>query len=265
MDTLTKVKLRDVNLQDCLRKAVPMVIETPATWGLEELQGILRTARLAAYRFPRKGPQCARHDADHETITLDEFICTKAEDARDTERARKIISNLEETVFANLTTLFPAVHEHLLAPCRRDYRNLWVNRKGDGTALHYDLPVGFNLQLFGAKTYYFCAPGTRGRYPYSWLSAKGHCSRIPNVADVDRAQFPRFHDVQPLFAQVMVKQGDVMLMPSCWWHQVDSHGELNINLTWGWVDRSCVLKHPRQTAAGLATYFYRKLFYPHIY
>jgi hypothetical protein len=265
MDTLTKVQLQDVRLEDCVRQGAPVVLQTPAAWDLDALTRALRTASLTAYRFPRKSLQCARQDAEHETVTLDHFIAARADDEKDTESAHKIISNLDETAFAKLATLFPAVNDKIIQPSRRDYRNLWVNRKGDGTALHFDLPMGFNLQLLGSKTYYFFEPGTRGCYPHSWLSAKGHCSRIANIHDVDPELFPRFEGVRPRLRQVTVNQGDVTFIPSCWWHQVDSHADLNMNLTWGWIDRASALKHPRDTAAGLVTYLYRSLFFRHIY
>ena len=265
MLTIKKYPLEDLDLQDCLESKVPLVIQTPGEWKLDELRDALRSMQFSMYRFPHDIVACARQDAVNSTTTLDEFLARQTEYRNDSEHVYKIISNLDDSGFSQLAESFSALHGKFTSSGRLDYRNLWVNFLGEGTGLHFDLPNAFNLQLIGQKTYYIAKPGSRGYYPFSWLGGKGHCSKIPDIHHVDQERFPLFEEIEEKFHEVAVRQGEVMFIPSCWWHQVDSNEELNLNLTWGHINRPGTARHPRQTLAGIVTYVYRTLFFPHIY
>ena len=265
MFSIKKYPLEDLELKDCFDGAVPLVIQTPVEWKLDELADVLRTMRFSMYRFPHDVIACARQDADNSITTLDDFLARQEEYRADREHVYKVISNLEDSGFARLTALFSRLNEKFIAGANSDYRNLWVNFLGEGTGLHFDLPDAFNLQLIGEKTYHIAEPGSRGYYPFGWFGGKGHCSRIPDIQNIDEDRFPLFRHVGKKFRKVVLRQGEVMFMPSCWWHQVDSNKELNMNLTWGRIDYSGSVKHPRQTLSSVVTYIYRKVFYPHIY
>ncbi len=265
MSSIKKYPLEDPALRDCLERGVPLVIQTPEEWKLDEIANALRAMPLAMYRFPHDVVSCARQDALHSITTLDDFVAHQAEYRDDPTHVHKIVSNLEDSGFSKLAGLFSHLHEKLIAGTKLDFRNLWVNFLGGGTGLHFDLPNTFNLQLIGAKTYYFAEPGSRGCYPFGWFGGKGHCSKIDNIHDFDEARFPLFREAREKIREVTTRQGEVMFIPSCWWHQVDSNEELNMNLTWGKIDHRGTARHPRQTLAGIVTYVYRTLFFRHIY
>ena len=71
MLTIKKYPLEDLDLQDCLESKVPLVIQTPGEWELDELRDALRSMQFSMYRFPHDVVACARQDAVNSTTTLE--------------------------------------------------------------------------------------------------------------------------------------------------------------------------------------------------
>ena len=110
MLTIKKYPLEDLDLQDCLESKVPLVIQTPGEWKLDELRDALRSMQFSMYRFPHDVVACARQDAVNSTTTLDEFLARQTEYRNDSEHVYKIISNLDDSGFSQLAASFSALH-----------------------------------------------------------------------------------------------------------------------------------------------------------
>ena len=98
-------------------------------------------------------------------------------------------------------------------------RSLWISGDGASSPLHYDLPSVLLCQLRGRKRVFLYSPAhhdhcrPRGK-TFPALTAQERIARTPR-ADLDA-------NVQRKGLYVVLHPGDALLMPSGWWHEVES-------------------------------------------
>ena len=98
-------------------------------------------------------------------------------------------------------------------------RSLWISGDGASSPLHYDLPSVLLCQLRGRKRVFLYSPAhhdacrPRGA-TFPALTAQARIARTRR-ADLDRG-------VQRNGLYVELRPGDALLMPSGWWHEVES-------------------------------------------
>ncbi|XP_046864520.1 hypoxia-inducible factor 1-alpha inhibitor-like [Xenia sp. Carnegie-2017] len=89
------------------------------------------------------------------------------------------------------------------------------------TRLHYDVMQNVFIQLQGWKRFILFSPDHFGKlYPYPL----GHPHDRQSMVDIeypDYQRFPKFRHVKGLMA--ILGPGDVLYLPSCWWHEVESN------------------------------------------
>lgn len=121
--------------------------------------------------------------------------------------------------------LFPQLMNDIKSP---DYfkekslisTNLWFAGEGNITPMHYDLVHNLYAQVMGRKRFILFAPEqTKLLYPFPKSSRIAHFSRV-NLDDPDLVEFPRFQHARPL--ECIVEPGDILFIPTFWWHQVYS-------------------------------------------
>ena len=133
----------------------------------------------------------------------------------------------EEYYFAQqpVDVLFPQLMNDIKPP---DYfnekslisTNLWFAGEGNTTPMHYDLVHNLYAQVIGRKRFILFAPEQIGLlYPFPKTSPIAHFSRV-NLDDPDPVKFPRFQQARPL--ECIVEPGDILFIPTFWWHQVYS-------------------------------------------
>lgn len=133
--------------------------------------------------------------------------------------------------------------------------NLWFGPGNNVTPLHYDLPNNLLTQVRGRKQVVLCPPREIARvYPFPFGYLGNHISQV-DVANPDLTRFPAWSDAKR--ALVELGPGDMLFIPSCWWHAVCGIDQ-NMSINYWWRCRGInYLKNPRQMArlvgqAGLA-------------
>ncbi|GGK48861.1 cupin-like domain-containing protein [Salinarimonas ramus] len=96
--------------------------------------------------------------------------------------------------------------------------NLWMGPAGNVTTLHYDTPNNFLAQVRGRKRLKMFSPW-QARRLYPCRSKAYNMSRV-NIDAPDLERFPRFADAQ--MYEVEIEEGDLLFIPTYWWHQVYS-------------------------------------------
>jgi hypothetical protein len=110
-----------------------------------------------------------------------------------------------------------------LLPAGYRFRTLrfWIGPEGAATPLHSD-SWGFNLffQGFGRKRFLLFEPEQEPcLYPSDVFEFNTVHSRV-NVREPDDRKFPRFRQARPI--EVILRPGELLVLPRCWWHDVES-------------------------------------------
>ena len=138
---------------------------------------------------------------------------------------------------------------------------LWLGAGGQRSALHRDFAENVHLVVQGIKRFVLFAPNeSLGLFPRpepsNWL---GHASRMPNGArtcmpggreggegegegegdgsqggedtDTCPAEFARFGAVRSRALECTVRAGEMLYLPSAWWHEVTSEAEAGRSLS----------------------------------
>lgn len=109
--------------------------------------------------------------------------------------------------------------------------NLWFGEAGNITPLHFDFPHNLLAQVYGRKQVKLFSPeDSEFLYPAYDEELSLH-SRILDIDNPDYAEFPNFKNAKPYVCTL--RPGDVLFMPSGWWHQVYSLDiAISINFWW---------------------------------
>ena len=107
--------------------------------------------------------------------------------------------------------------------------NLWLGPAGNVTTLHYDTPNNFLAHVRGRKRLKMFSPWEARRL-YPCRSKAYNMSQV-NIDDPDLKKFPRFRDAQ--MYEVEIEAGDLLFIPTYWWHQVYSEtAGISVNIWW---------------------------------
>ena len=149
---------------------------------------------------------------------------------------------------------FPQVDDKILQ-CK-----MWLNRGRFVSGFHYDCLENSNLQACGTKHFVLYEPGIANFYARGLFTAKGHTSEITDPDDYERERFRGFEQLGDKSHDVVLHAGEVLYLPLCWWHNVVSSGEMNLNFNFWWINTTKSLtRFPRQFLSGIITVLYRKM------
>jgi hypothetical protein len=109
----------------------------------------------------------------------------------------------------------------------------WLSAPGTSTPLHHDLLDNFFVQIVGRKRFNLYPPADS-----PWLYSNSFRSGLPNFSQFDPerpdwAKFPLARGVTPI--EVILEPGDMLFLPSRWWHQPRSL-ELSMSVNFWWAD-----------------------------
>jgi hypothetical protein len=113
---------------------------------------------------------------------------------------------------------------------------LWVSAHGSISPLHFDSAGSFLCQLRGTKRVVLFPPAALDRlYPYPEGHPLFRRSRVDLYESAPRRArwFPAFEDggAGPALArQVVLQEGDVLLLPPLWWHHVETTSPLSVSV-----------------------------------
>lgn len=141
---------------------------------------------------------------------------------------------------------FPIIRQDYELPAMMADRGLWrakfwLSGAGLVTPLHYDPVETFHWVIRGSKRFVCYKPGIGRYYPHPARSTAPFISRVdPDFPDPDK--FPKFRRAQAV--EFHVNDGEVLYLPTYWWHQVYSEGAVNISLNFIWfTSRLKALRH----------------------
>ncbi|MBV9787980.1 MAG: cupin-like domain-containing protein [Chloroflexi bacterium] len=127
--------------------------------------------------------------------------------------------------------LYPDISIPAWIPVAKPRINLWVGGAHHVTTLHYDLENNFFAQVHGHKHFTIFSPEeTAYLYPHPVHSAHANISTV-DVDKPDLGSFPDFASAQPIAG--IVGPGDLLYLPSRWWHHVRSLDDsISVNFWW---------------------------------
>ena len=146
---------------------------------------------------------------------------------------------------------FPALCQDVAfpKPLSESKVNIWFGTGNTVSGLHHDRSPNWYAQVFGAKRFILFSPDqVDALYPRTGML--GHTSAVdPLHPDLDA--YPRFAEARP--RAVTVTAGEVLFLPSFWWHHVTSLS-LSISVNQWW--RGDLSEFCNRTGARLMTLDY---------
>lgn len=135
-----------------------------------------------------------------------------------------------EPVVETMIPLWPAPLRRLLtlAP------NLWTGPAGTVSVLHFDRVHNLYVQIHGRKKWVLISPrrSVEVYWPCDDLRV-GMLQFSPVDAEhPNLARYPRFADADAV--EVILEPGDVLFVPTGWWHQVRSL-DVSVSLNFFWI------------------------------
>eukprot|EP01127_Copromyxa_protea_P015747 TRINITY_DN4581_c0_g1_i1.p1 TRINITY_DN4581_c0_g1~~TRINITY_DN4581_c0_g1_i1.p1 ORF type:complete len:670 (-),score=122.34 TRINITY_DN4581_c0_g1_i1:13-2022(-) len=118
---------------------------------------------------------------------------------------------------------------------------LWFSNKGAKSSLHYDGcgSDNLNVQVRGQKKVHLYAPDLMERMYLMQTQGRHNFSHVEDIENVDRSRFPDFPE-HPTF-ETTLKQGEVLFIPSFWFHSLTHEGPMNLNVNFWWAPKTLIL------------------------
>lgn len=114
-------------------------------------------------------------------------------------------------------------------------------------AAHFDSPQNLPCNLVGERTFTLFPPEqVKNLYPgpvgMSPFGGQDLC--MVDFSAIDEARFPKATQAWAAAQQVRLTPGDILYLPSMWWHHIEAHNSLNVLMPQWWRDRPEWLGRP---------------------
>lgn len=114
---------------------------------------------------------------------------------------------------------------------------IWIGNRIT-VAPHYDLKENLACCVAGARRFTLFPPEQIANLyagPFE-LTPAGTPVSMVDCSDPDLDRYPRFSEAWAAAQQVTLNPGDVLYIPYCWWHGVESLGPLNVLINYWWSE-----------------------------
>ena len=124
-------------------------------------------------------------------------------------------------------------------------KSIWV---GNQTIVppHFDVPDNIAFVCAGTRKFTLFPPSQlENMYigPLE-LTPAGQPISLVDIENPDFEKFPKFKEAQSYGQSALLEPGDGIFIPSLWWHQVQSFGDLNILINYWWRDIPSYMGNP---------------------
>jgi len=123
--------------------------------------------------------------------------------------------------------------------------SIWLGNKTK-VAAHYDFPLNLACNVVGKRTFTLFPPEQISNLyvgPME-LAPGGQDISLVDITNPDFERFPRFQQALDASLTAELSPGDVLFIPSMWWHHVRGVDDFNVLITHWWRDTPGFLGRP---------------------
>lgn len=123
--------------------------------------------------------------------------------------------------------------------------NIWIGNR-TRIAAHQDLPKNLACVVSGRRRFTLFPPEQLANLyvgPLDFTPA-GQAISLVDLHDPDYARHPRFREALAHAQVAELGPGDALMIPSMWWHHVESMGRLNILVNYWWRSEPAYMDTP---------------------
>ncbi|WP_420833204.1 cupin-like domain-containing protein [Shewanella gaetbuli] len=146
-----------------------------------------------------------------------------------------------------INQFFPGLGEHNsfdLSPYQ-SLTSMWLGSQST-IAAHYDFPLNLACNVVGKRTFSLFPPEQISNLyvgPMEFAPG-GQDISLVDFANPDFNKHPKFKQAIEAGYTAELAPGDVLFLPSMWWHHVQAHEPLNVLITHWWRDSPAYLGRP---------------------
>ena len=109
----------------------------------------------------------------------------------------------------------------------------WLGPRACVSPLHFDPLDNLLMQFVGRKVVWLLDPNPGGMWHYAGHDGQQANTSPVNPEAVDTARYPRFLQEGPVAQRCVLHPGDMLYIPSKWWHYVRSvDTSVSVNVWW---------------------------------
>lgn len=131
---------------------------------------------------------------------------------------------------------------------QRELASIWVGNRVCVPA-HQDLPQNVACVVAGRRRFTLFPPDQLANLyigPLDFTIA-GRATSLVDFHDPDHVRYPRFRDAVSHAQVAELEPGDALVLPSMWWHHVESMESLNILVNYWWRNEPAYMDTPFNT------------------
>ena len=231
IETLSFLDLQQQGLAAMFKQRCPVVVdlgvERLLTTHPQDLDAVFKDHSLTILKRPLEWTNAYVH-GNEQQATIHDFFTNPIYQQKNTTHDYILITSL----MGRVKQLQQLVSSDLLTMIQSELTEvrLWSSFAESLTGVHFDNEENLNLQLSGQKRFVFYPPGIRHYYTRSLFSGVGHTSKVNDIESANLSQYPKLLKAQQKKLEVTLNPGQMVYIPTGWWHQVENSQGATTNL-----------------------------------